>query len=583
LKINDVLLFTYQGENAMRAVIYCRVSTDDQEKEGTSLKTQKEACLEYCKSKHYDVLKQFSETYSGLTLDRPKLKELRDLLYSNDIDVIVIYCLDRLSRDPTHGVILTQEIEKYQAKLEAVTENLDSTELGKLINYIKNFASKLEAEKIRERTARGKQARIKEGRLPQGTGIGIYGYSWDKTNGKRLINEREAEIVRQIFINIIKGKSIKKTAVDLNNSFIPTKSGSLWQPPQIKRIIYNPAYIGITYFGKSKRISKTKVINRPKNEWTIIPGITPPIIPEKMFNAAHEALLEAKEKRPIRPFASYPLTSFAFCPKCGSRLGGTTLNGKYRYYQCRGAKPTITRGKFCDSGYINAEKLETEIWNGLVGMITDEDILAISTYTNPDKQKNNLLEILDNDIKKLRVKLKAYPKRESNLIELLSQDAITKSILLEKINNLKNEQIQDEKLLKDLLSSKTDATNSVKQQIVLGELSKQIQKALNKPQKIKTIEAKRKLFELLNLQVKANKESWSFSIELHAEKIYLYSHDIYDLDKTMTEEEKIQTYEEQLSLYRENIKRHPEYNDNLIEQAVKNSGFNLVTNKQTSG
>ncbi|GAG91185.1 unnamed protein product, partial [marine sediment metagenome] len=139
----------------MQAAIYCRVSTDDQEREGTSLQTQLEACLNYCQGKGYTVTRQFSEAYSGLTLDRPKLNELRDLIRTDDIDVIVIYCLDRLSRDPTHGVILTQELEKFNVTLEAVTETVDSTELGKLISYIRGFASKLEAEKIRERTMRG--------------------------------------------------------------------------------------------------------------------------------------------------------------------------------------------------------------------------------------------------------------------------------------------------------------------------------------------------------------------------------------------------------------------------------------------
>lgn len=51
----------------MKAVVYCRVSTDDQEKEATSLSTQKEACLAYCQQKGYEVIRQFSETYSGLT------------------------------------------------------------------------------------------------------------------------------------------------------------------------------------------------------------------------------------------------------------------------------------------------------------------------------------------------------------------------------------------------------------------------------------------------------------------------------------------------------------------------------------
>ena len=133
----------------MRAAIYCRVSSDSQEREGTSLDTQLESCLKYCRDKGYQVSYRFSETSSGLSLERPNLSELRELVRNELIDTIVIYCLDRLSRDPTHGVIITQELEKHSVTLEAVTETVDSTELGKLISYVRGFASKLEAEKIK--------------------------------------------------------------------------------------------------------------------------------------------------------------------------------------------------------------------------------------------------------------------------------------------------------------------------------------------------------------------------------------------------------------------------------------------------
>jgi|MudIll2142460700_1097286.scaffolds.fasta_scaffold1774985_2 site-specific DNA recombinase len=67
----------------MKAVIYRRVSTEDQEKEGTSLKTQLAACQEYCQKNGYEVSKSYSPI-PGLTLDRPKLVELRDLLRVGD-------------------------------------------------------------------------------------------------------------------------------------------------------------------------------------------------------------------------------------------------------------------------------------------------------------------------------------------------------------------------------------------------------------------------------------------------------------------------------------------------------------------
>ena len=72
-----------------------------------------------------------------------------DRVKDDSINVIVTYCLDRLSRDPYHGVILMQEFEKNNVILKAVTEDIEKSEIGRLINYIRGFASKLEAEKIK--------------------------------------------------------------------------------------------------------------------------------------------------------------------------------------------------------------------------------------------------------------------------------------------------------------------------------------------------------------------------------------------------------------------------------------------------
>lgn len=118
----------------MRIAIYCRVSTDDQEKEGTSLKTQLEVCLKYCQDKGYKVVRKFSETYSGLTLDRPKLSELREMVRAKDLDVIVVYCLDRLSRDPAHGAMLFQQFEEHHVILEAVTETVPGYPAARALN-----------------------------------------------------------------------------------------------------------------------------------------------------------------------------------------------------------------------------------------------------------------------------------------------------------------------------------------------------------------------------------------------------------------------------------------------------------------
>ena len=160
----EAIWATKEGE-AMKASVYCRVSTDNQESEGTSLQTQLEACSNYCQEKGYDIVYRYSETYSGLTLDRPQLNELRELVRNEQIDVVVVYCLDRLSRNATHGVIIRDELDRHHVMLESVSEDIDKTPLGEAITYLRGTFAQLEAEKIRERTMRGKKARAKEGRM----------------------------------------------------------------------------------------------------------------------------------------------------------------------------------------------------------------------------------------------------------------------------------------------------------------------------------------------------------------------------------------------------------------------------------
>ena len=125
-----------------KCAIYCRVSTDNQEREGTSLQTQLDGCLTYCQKQGYTVFHRFVGSESGLILDQPMRNELRELVRNKQIDVVVVYCLDRLSRDPTHGSILLDELEKYGVKLEGVTEDIENSDLGRLISYIRGFASK---------------------------------------------------------------------------------------------------------------------------------------------------------------------------------------------------------------------------------------------------------------------------------------------------------------------------------------------------------------------------------------------------------------------------------------------------------
>lgn len=211
------------------AAIYCRVSTEDQEREGTSLQTQLEACLKYCQEKGHQVTEQFTEIKSGLTLDRPKLDALRDLVRDEQIEVVVIYSLDRLSRNPNHGVILQNDFEKHHITLEAVIETVDGSRVGKLMTYIRQWASEQEIEDFKDRSRRGKKARAKQGTIPHGGFARLYGYDYDKITKKRIVNETETYWVRQMFDWLVnEGLTANPITYRLRSKTAPTKRSQHW-------------------------------------------------------------------------------------------------------------------------------------------------------------------------------------------------------------------------------------------------------------------------------------------------------------------------------------------------------------------
>jgi len=469
----------------MRAGVYCRVSTDNQEREGTSLQTQLEACREYCQDKGYEVAYLFSEAYSGLALDRPKLSKLRELVRADCIDVMVVYCLDRLSRDPTHGVILQEELEKHTVTLEAVIEDVDNSELGKLISYIRSFASKLEAERIRERTMRGKEQRVKEGVLPQGTGAGIYGYDWNRDTKRREVNPIEVDIVRQVFQRVATGESLVSVARLLNNRKIQTKTNKLWHSLTIRRMIRNTGYIGNTYF---------------KN--TLLPGLTPAIVGEDLFQAAN-AELDKPKVRTGHPKHDYLLRNHAFCAICGKPLVGHCLNRKYRYYQCSSARPHENNKKRCSARYVRADRLEATVWDEIKELLSAPGIILAEIQRQLAEVNDTAsLDSLSAEIEDLERNLRNYELRRSNLLDALELGEFGKNEVLDRLNNVKRLRREDELRLRDIRRLIDSITNLADAHLKLGQLYDLAIENLENC----TLEVKRLALDALDTKVYASTE-----------------------------------------------------------------------------
>src|SRR5215210_6422323 len=149
-----------------RAVLYARVSTDEQARSGYSLAQQLEALGEYALREGYEVLEEVrDEGWSGAYLERPGLDRVRDLVVADSIGIVLAQDADRITRDPGHRAYLDDEFERLGTRLVALDDWGDGTHEGELLKFLKGWVSKGERLKIVERSRRGKLQKAREGKV----------------------------------------------------------------------------------------------------------------------------------------------------------------------------------------------------------------------------------------------------------------------------------------------------------------------------------------------------------------------------------------------------------------------------------
>jgi len=496
----------------MRAAVYCRVSTDNQEKEGTSLQTQMENCLAYCREKGYEAAHRFSEAYSGLSLERPELDRLRELVRNNTIDVIVCHSLDRLSRDPVHGVIITQELEKHGVALEAVTETVDSTEVGKLITYIRGFASKLEAEKIRERTMRGKKARAEKfGKLPTGRGV-FYGYRYD--NSKALnVADNCLDIVRMMGMWVLKeGIFLNEVCRRLMEKGIPApKGGTRWSRSTVGRILRNPTYAGKTFVFRTVTVCKKvdrkdvkrRVSNPPEKQLEIQSAVDRMAFSWDEWLGIQKQLDRNKEMSPRNQKLHYLLRGLVFCKRDGLKYYGVPMHGK-PYYRCSSHNKLLSSQR-CGNRTVNAEWLDERVWKEVKEILLNPRILLAELKKRTELNTNTAH--LEEQIKLNKSRFETLDKAETRYLRLYGIGAWSQDKLMQECEKIRREEQnieQENAELKKQIEEARELTLSIEGIKEASELAKS---------NLATLTYQEKRLALESLSIKAFVDGDSISIE----------------------------------------------------------------------
>lgn len=450
------------GKNEEKIAIYSRKSRFTGK--GESIGNQIELCKSYVAGmfgeKYAEECEIFEdEGFSGGNLKRPDFQKMMEQVRRRRFRAIVVYRLDRISRNISDFTGLIDELTKLDVSFISIREQFDTgTPMGRAMMFIISVFSQLERETIAERIRDNMQELAKTGRWLGGntpTGYGSESVSAVSVDGKmrkvcklRLITE-EAEIVRMIFDLYTQFDSLTATEAELLRRGIKTKKGNNFSRFSIKAILQNPVYMiadedafeymqeksacifadpgefdgqhGLMVYNRTEQEKGKTAVYLPETEWIVAVGKHPGLIPAKQWIRVQRSLERNKSKTYRKPRTNEALlTGHLFC-KCGGRMypkrsGRITEGAPAFTYVCKIKERS--KGTMCGGKNVNGNELDRAI----VGQI--RELREDSRWFMNCVRKNTVINAgtakdTEARLSALRVKLSENLKKIDGLLDAL--------------------------------------------------------------------------------------------------------------------------------------------------------------------
>jgi len=319
----------------VRCAIYTRKSSEEGlEQEFNSLQAQREACEAFIASQRHEGWVCLRTAYddggcSGATMDRPALQRLLADIAAGRVDTIVVYKIDRLTRSLADFAKMVEILDARAASFVSVTQQFNTTtSMGRLtLNILLSFAQferEVIGERIRDKIAASKQKGMWMGGVPP------LGYR--AQDGKLLMIESEAEIVRAIFRCYAEFGSVRLLKDELEARGIKSKS---WTTASGRRVGGKPFSRGALYHVLQNHLYRGEIVHKGQAH----PGEHPPIIDQTLWDAVQAQLAANTAERNLgtRTRLPSPLAGMLFDGD-GNRMTPTHATKKgtrYRYYVSR--------------------------------------------------------------------------------------------------------------------------------------------------------------------------------------------------------------------------------------------------------
>ena len=319
-----------------KAVIYCRVSTKEQVDEGGSLGTQEKICKEYANKNGYDVIKVFvEEGESAKTANRTELKKLFNYCAEkkNLVSTLIIYKLDRVSRNTDDYSQIRILLKKYGVEIKSTSEFFEDNPVGRFMENTMANIAQFDNDIRSERCAGGMKDAMREGRYVWMAPVG-YSNVRDENSKSTIAPNHMAPLIKEAYETIAKGlHAIDEVRVIMNKKGLVSRVNKPIIKSYFPNMLKNRAYIGmIEKFGESHK------------------GLFEPIVSENLFNQVQRVLKNKGRKMSQykKDNEDFPLRRFVKDSK-GSNLTGSWSQGrskKYAFYRFGGINSNHQKDEF---------------------------------------------------------------------------------------------------------------------------------------------------------------------------------------------------------------------------------------------
>src|SRR5918995_4349641 len=460
---------TTNGHGPKRAILYARVSTEEQARSGYSLAQQMESLREYAAREGYEVLEEVMDPgQSGASLERPGMDRVRDLVAAGSVSIVLAQDRDRFAREPAYHHLLRREFEEHDCKMCALNDRGDNSPEGELMDGILDQLAKFERTKTVERSRRGKLRKAREGKIVA-TSMPHYGFKYTASRDGYEVDEAIMPTVHRIFRMVASdGYSLHGVKKRFEAEGLLTPTGKrYWSETFVREVIKDDVYrshtfeeiealvapevaarldphksYGIYWYNRKRHTlkqiaedtfegkvyrKKKKSVDRPRHEWIAVP-VPDAGIPRELVEGARVTIKDnCKSSYAGRRF--WELSGgILYCASCGRRLvrhtikGGSNHSGKeHFYYRCH--QRWQRDREACQNHKLRrADEMEARVWDTISGLLRDPEQLRADLDKMIELERDSLRGDPDREQKVWLDKLAEVDRKRARYQEMAATD-----------------------------------------------------------------------------------------------------------------------------------------------------------------